>query len=115
MTPRKLPGAQRRTLPTRVEPQLATLRDTSPAGPDWLHEIKLDGYRMLCRIEGGKVSLITRQKRDWTKRLPEVAADLSKLPVKSAWLDAEIAALQPDGVSDFNLLQNSFRSRQTGR
>ena len=101
-------------LPPRIEPQLATLRQSPPPGPNWLHEIKLDGYRMLCRIDRGKVCFVLWQNLNWTERLPELSVELSQLPVKSAWLDGEIAALRADGVSSFNLLQNSFRKNQTG-
>jgi hypothetical protein len=112
---RKLSGARRIALPLSIEPQLATLRQSPPDGSNWLHEIKLDGYRMLCRIDSGKVSLITRQGHDWTKRLPEVAADLSKFSTKSIWLDGEIVALRPDGVSDFSTLQSAFRKKATSQ
>src|SRR5580704_6914453 len=52
-----------------IELQLATLHKSTPAGDGRLHESKLDGYRMLCRIDGGKVRLITRGQLDWTNRL----------------------------------------------
>src|SRR6266545_7787905 len=51
-----------------VEPQLATLVSTVPEGQNWLHELKFDGYRILCRIDNGRVSLLTRNAQDWTSR-----------------------------------------------
>jgi len=54
--PRNLADAKRATMPARIEPQLATLRRSPPDGPHWLHEIKLDGYRILCRIDRAGLS-----------------------------------------------------------
>jgi bifunctional non-homologous end joining protein LigD len=96
-------------------PQLATLRKEAPSGPGWLHEIKHDGYRLLCRVDTGKVSLTTRGQFNWAGRLPEIAAAIRALRVKSAWLDGELVALRPDGVSDFGSLQTAFRRKQTGQ
>ena len=55
-------------LPDFVRPQLATLVDAVPHGDDWLHEIKFDGYRVLCRIENRRVVFLTREGHDWTHR-----------------------------------------------
>jgi bifunctional non-homologous end joining protein LigD len=65
-------GAKKSRLPDFVPPCLATLSSTAPDGGDWLHEIKLDGYRMQARI-ADKVSLKTRTGLDWTKRFPTIA------------------------------------------
>jgi bifunctional non-homologous end joining protein LigD len=108
-------GLRATEIPGHIELQLATLRKCPPAGPGWLHEIKLDGYRMLCRIDGGRVQLITRGQLDWTNRLSHLAADLLKLPVKSAWLDGEVVALRADGISDFSTLQSAFRKKTTSQ
>jgi bifunctional non-homologous end joining protein LigD len=112
---RKMPGAKAAEMPARIELQLATLRKLPPADSGWIHEIKFDGYRMLCRIENGKVGLVTRGRHDWTNRFWHLASDLLKLPVKSAWLDGEIVALRPDGVSDFSTLQSAFRKKATSQ
>jgi hypothetical protein len=53
-------GVRRTGLPKSQAVQLATLVDAAPAGDDWLHEIKFDGYRMICRIEKGKARFISR-------------------------------------------------------
>lgn len=90
-----------------TEPQLATLRDKPPAGPDWLHELKYDGYRLQALIENGVARLITRNKKDWTERYPGIAEALAALNVKSAAIDGEIVALGPQGKSSFSLLQNA--------
>src|SRR5438552_9637916 len=61
-------------MPDKLQPQLATLAGQAPDGPEWLHEIKYDGYRLLASIEGGKVRLITRGGLDWTTKFPELAS-----------------------------------------
>jgi bifunctional non-homologous end joining protein LigD len=93
------------TVPAWVEPQLATLVTDAPPGDDWVHEIKLDGYRILLRIERGRVRLFTRNRQDWTARFPTVAEAAAALPVTGAWLDGEVVALDRTGVSRFQALQ----------
>ena len=61
---------RRMPLPRWVEPQLAKLVEKAPTGPQWVHEIKFDGYRMAARIERGKVQLLTRSGLDWTEKYP---------------------------------------------
>ncbi len=99
-------GAPAVPLPERIEPQLATLVERPPSGPDWLHEIKYDGYRILARIRDGQVRLITRRGNDWTARLAPLVPALRALPLESAWLDGEAAILLPDGTTSFQALQN---------
>ena len=65
-----LDGARPGKLPLHFQPQLATLAKSARAGDQWLHEVKFDGYRMLCRIDKGRVKLFTRNDLDWTKKLP---------------------------------------------
>ncbi len=91
------------------EPQLATLVDEPPRGEEWLHEIKLDGYRVLARWDGERPQLFTRHALDWTDRFPAVAAALTKLPAESALLDGEIVALTADGKPSFQALQRALR------
>lgn len=107
--PSALPGARKAALPESVKPQLATRVSDAPGGDDWLHEVKLDGYRMIARIDGGQVRLLTRNGHDWTERMPQVAKALGRLPVESAILDGEIAILDAGGRCDFQALQNAFR------
>jgi bifunctional non-homologous end joining protein LigD len=95
------------TLPAWVAPQLATLVSDPPPGDGWVHEIKLDGYRILIRIERGRVKLLTRNRQDWTARFPAVAEAAAALPVKEALLDGEIVVLDRAGVSSFQALQQA--------
>ena len=101
-------GARKAPLPKIMPFQLATLTDRSPVGDEWLHEIKLDGFRMQCRIVKGKGQLLTRTGQDWTHRFPDVARAAAQLPVQAALLDGELVALQPDGRSSFQLLQGAL-------
>ncbi|HYE30930.1 MAG TPA: DNA ligase D [Methylomirabilota bacterium] len=104
----RLTGAKKATTPRKVEVQLATLVTEAPEGDQWLHEIKLDGYRMICRVEGGKARFISRNQQDWTAELPLLAAVAGQLPVREAILDGEVVAMKPDGTTDFQTLQNAF-------
>ena len=87
-------------------PQLATLVDAAPAGDDWLHEIKYDGYRLIAVLERGSVRLLTRNGKDWTARYPAVAAELALLPASAAIVDGEVVVVLPDGRTNFQALQN---------
>ena len=107
MTRRPLP-AKSHPLPDFIAPQLATLVQRPPEGDAWLHEIKTDGYRVGARTERGKVRMLTRHGNDWTPRLRPIAAMLADLPVKTAYLDGEIAVLTADGISDFGALQEAL-------
>ncbi|WP_227746997.1 non-homologous end-joining DNA ligase [Paraburkholderia franconis] len=100
-------------MPLLIEPQLATLAAHPPSRGDWQYEIKLDGYRMLARIDCDGVRLITRNGHDWTTRLPKLRDALARLPVDDVWLDGEVVVLDKEGRTDFNALQNAFDLRST--
>ena len=107
--PPGLKGAKRGTLPQHIEPKLATLASVAPDGDRWLHEIKWDGYRMLCRIDQGRVEFTSRNHNSWTAALKELAKSVGELPVQQAVLDGELVAFRPDGTTDFQALQNAFK------
>lgn len=107
--PSSVTGAVKASLPAQIEVQLATLTKDAPTGDEWLHEIKFDGYRMVCRIDGEKVEFLSRNQQDWTKRLGPLADVARDLPVQQAILDGEVVVMQPDGTTDFQALQNAFR------
>lgn len=94
-------------LPEQFSPQLATLMDKAPAG-DWRYEIKFDGYRILARIDKGKVRLLTRNGHDWTAKLPLQAKALAEMKLDGSWLDGEVVVLNDKGFPDFQGLQNAF-------
>lgn len=109
--PGAVQGARKGAFPAQVKPQLATLVQTAPRGENWVHEIKFDGYRFLAHIQKGKVSLITRNGKDWTDKFPAIATAFEALPVETAIIDGELVALDESGVSRFQLLQNSLDGR----
>ena len=88
-------------------PQLCETADKAPVGDNWLHEVKWDGYRLLCTIVDGVPALWSRNGLDWTTRLPDVARDMAALELGQAAFDGELVVL--DGVrSDFSALQASL-------
>ena len=108
------PEIKRSRLPESQSVELATLVDAAPAGDEWLHEIKFDGYRMLGRVAKGKARFISRNGLDWTKKLPELAEAVAGLAVKDAMFDGEVVAVEPDGTTNFQSLQNAFEQKRTG-
>jgi bifunctional non-homologous end joining protein LigD len=99
--------------PKWIKPQLTRLIDEAPAGGGWLHEIKYDGYRMHARIEGSKVTLLTRNGLDWSHRYRRTVEALGSLKVKSAYLDGELCALDGYGVPVFSRLQAAMDEGKT--
>jgi bifunctional non-homologous end joining protein LigD len=93
--------------PDWIEPQLCKRDERAPSGDGWVHEIKLDGYRMAARIDHGDVQLLTRSGLDWTEKYPETAKALAKLPVTSAYIDGELCGVGVDGVTSFALIQSA--------
>lgn len=106
-------GAKRAAMPEFVEPELATLVKQAPPGDDWIQEVKLDGYRMLCRIEKGDVRMISRSGKDWTGNFPSIARCAARLPVDTAWLDGEVVVMDSQGRTSFQTLQNVLSSERT--
>jgi len=95
-------------------PMLATLTDAPPAGNDWLHEVKFDGYRLLVALGGGKVECWTRNGNVFAPpSLGPLADELLRLPIKSALLDGEVCVLDHHGRPHFSLLKNSLKERSS--
>lgn len=103
-----LPGARKAPMPEFIPPQLATLVDKAPAGDAWFHEMKLDGYRLLCRVHRGSVRFWTRNKKDWTAKFPSLAKAVKTLRLTSAILDGEVVALDATGRASFQRLQQQI-------
>jgi bifunctional non-homologous end joining protein LigD len=100
--------------PDFIPPQLAKSCTSPPTGDDWIHELKLDGYRIQMQIRpgsGGKkrVALLTRKGLDWTHRMPELANAAEQLPVESAVLDGEVVVIDEKGGTSFSDLQAAFQ------
>jgi ATP-dependent DNA ligase len=91
--------------------QLVSRAGSPPAGEDWLHKIKYDGYRLSARRDGN-VCLYSRNGHDWTARLPEIASAVQSLP--ACYLDGELVAVDSQGIPSFEALQRALR-RQPGQ
>ncbi len=113
LAPGRIKGAKKSPLPEQARPQLATLVELPPGGDDWLHEIKLDGYRTLARIEGQDVRLFTRNGHDWTERYQSVADALQDIGLKSALIDGEVVVQDGQGKTSFPALQDALATGAT--
>lgn len=100
-----------RGMPGFVPPQLCKLVDRPPAGGDWAHEIKFDGYRMQMRVEGGKATLRTRAGLDWSAKFARLIKDGAALP--DTLIDGEVVALDADGAPSFAGLQAALAEEKT--
>ena len=88
-----------------IEPMLLLRTEQLPDGPEWLHELKFDGYRALAIKNGGMVQLRSRNDNDFNGRYPAIVKALSAMPDETV-IDGEVVALDGDGKPAFNLLQN---------
>ncbi|MBA3042748.1 MAG: DNA ligase D [Alphaproteobacteria bacterium] len=114
--PGKINGAVSTEKPDFVEPALATAVKTVPKGKRWLHEIKLDGYRMQAHLAKGKVTLLTRTGLDWTERFGKaIGKALAALPASEAVIDGEVVVENGAGTTDFSLLQADLSDGRTER
>jgi bifunctional non-homologous end joining protein LigD len=114
-------SGSREAFPGFIAPQFAQLAPEAPRGESWVHELKLDGYRIQIQIRARKagaggaqreVRLLTRKGLDWTARMPDIAHAASKLPVEDAVLDGEVVALNDKGIANFAELQAAFQEGQ---
>ncbi|GJJ01422.1 multifunctional non-homologous end joining protein LigD [Duganella rhizosphaerae] len=104
-----LSDAPKAAMPETLSPQLATLVDAPPSSPeDWLFEIKFDGYRLLARVDGKDIRLVTRNGNDWTHRLQALHDAIAKMKLPDGWYDGEIVVHDDNVRPDFGLLQNAF-------
>ena len=79
-----------------------------------MHEIKYDGYRMHAGLDRGKARLLTRTGLDWTHKYRAIAAALSALPAKQAYLDGELCGIRSDGKTSFSLIQTASDAGNAG-
>jgi bifunctional non-homologous end joining protein LigD len=89
--PPKRPGIIQPCIPTRVS--------KPPVGPQWIHEIKHDGYRLIARKQGERVRLFTRRGYDWTERYPRISAALAALRPASVTIDGGAVCCDEAGVA----------------
>jgi len=76
-----------------------------PSGPEWVHEIKHDGFRLLMRRVGARVRCFTRGGYDWADRFPAIVEAARRLRAQSFLIDGEVIVCRPDGLSDFDALR----------
>jgi bifunctional non-homologous end joining protein LigD len=105
----KLPGARKAPLPDFIPPQLATLVPAPPSGDAWLHELKFDGYRMVCHLDRGKARFWSRNQKDWTEKFPNLSKALKAFPANTAILDGEVVVVDKSGRTSFQKLQQSMK------
>ncbi|MBV1691687.1 DNA ligase D [Novosphingobium sp. G106] len=95
--------------PAFTAPQLATLVDAVPAGNDWFHEIKFDGYRALISVAGADVRVFTRNGLNWTDKFGPLVEAIAAMDLPPALIDGEITAPGADGNPSFSALQNELK------
>ncbi|MFZ0600100.1 MAG: non-homologous end-joining DNA ligase [Roseiarcus sp.] len=95
------PSRRGSPLPGFIPPQLSQPVEKPPAGPQWVHEIKLDGFRMAARIDNGGVQLLTRTGLDWTAKYPAAVAALANVNLKTAYIDGELCGIDETGLPSF--------------
>ena len=88
-----------------VEPCLPSPAERPPTGPDWVYEVKHDGFRMMVRRDAAGVRLLTRNANDWTNRYPLIAAAAGALKPRSFLIDGEAVACDGDGMPSFDRLR----------
>jgi bifunctional non-homologous end joining protein LigD len=107
-SPKELPG-KKEALPSFIAPQLASEAPVPPVGEQWVHELKLDGYRIQAHVDkSGKIKLFTRSGLEWTHRMSLIVRELGRLKVEGAILDGEVVVLDANGQSSFAKLQAAF-------
>jgi bifunctional non-homologous end joining protein LigD len=100
-------GGVKAEMPASLEPMLATLGSAVPSGSEWLYEVKWDGYRALCFVEGGKVRMVSRRGTNLDKQFASVAQALAQsVKADKAIIDGEVVALDDNGNPSFQRLQN---------
>jgi ATP-dependent DNA ligase len=99
-------ASPQRRPPGFIEPCIPTRADKPPAGPNWVHEIKHDGYRLIVRKAGDRVRLFTRRVYDWTERYPLIRNAVTELRADALVLDGEAVYCGGDGVANFEKLHS---------
>jgi bifunctional non-homologous end joining protein LigD len=110
---KNLPGARKAPMPESLSPQLATLIEKPPVGDEWLHELKFDGYRMVCHLSRGQARFLSRNGKDWTEKFPNLATALKSFPATTAILDGEVVIQDKSGRSSFQALQQAMKNRSS--
>jgi bifunctional non-homologous end joining protein LigD len=110
-----LKGAVKRPMPNTIQPMLASIAEEPFDDPNWLFEIKWDGYRAISFIENNAVRLVSRNHNDLTPRYPELRELPKFVRAENAILDGEVVVLDDEGRSSFSLMQQRTGIRSHGR
>lgn len=103
-------GATQSAFPSFIEPCHPTLKNRPPDGADWVHEIKLDGYRAQLHINGGKITIYTRSGLDWTTEFDAIATAAEDLAGHDVVMDGEVTVFGKIGLPDFQTLRREQRN-----
>jgi bifunctional non-homologous end joining protein LigD len=95
----------------RIEPCLPSPAERPPTGPDWVHEIKHDGYRLMARRDPIGIRLLTRNGHDWSPRYPLIVEAVNRLKARSCLIDGEAVACDDNGVAVFARLRRQPSGR----
>ncbi len=109
-----LKQAKKSKIPRFLAPELSFLVNTPPSGDNWLHEIKYDGYRLLCFIQDKEIRLITRNGKDWTDQFSVLIKEIKKLKLNNAILDGEVVAIE-NNIMSFQSLQSFLKGTANPR
>ncbi|WP_095091504.1 DNA ligase D [Mesorhizobium sophorae] len=109
--PERTSRASAAKMPDFIAPQLCQTLSRPPAGANWVHEIKFDGYRVQLRVEDNATTLKTRKGLDWTEKFGAIAKEAASLP--DGIIDGEIVALGENGAPDFAAMQAALSERRT--
>src|SRR6185437_15215408 len=97
---------------SKFEPCIQTRGTKVPAGSDWLHELKMDGYRLIVHRDGDRVRLCTRNGYDWSHRYPWIVESALRNRTKQFVIDGEAVILGVDGNSDFDALHSGKQDNE---
>jgi len=111
----RIAGALKAPFPRFIEPAHPTQHEKPPAGDQWIHEIKVDGYRAQLHVRDGVSRVFSRRGNDWTERFGSIAHDGRQLPIRQAVIDGEVIVATPDGLSDFSALQTELANGRSDR
>ena len=107
------PAHSRRNPPAGfIHPARPLLTTTPRSGPEWIHEVKFDGYRLIARKEAGRVVLWSRYATDYSATFLRIAEAIRALPVDHVMIDGEAVVFRPDGYSDFTALRTNRGAAQ---
>ena len=110
-----LPGAKPAPFPGFIAPCDPTLRERAPEGTDWLHEIKIDGYRAQLHIREGRVRVFSRSGYDWTEQFSQIARAAEALSAPELIIDGEATVVGKSGLPDFQALRRELAKKNTDR